>query len=156
MMDQQLYITKTDNDSILSNTSYALLLGSETTIRLKFTTSDPDAAVTVTYRNEAVDADRIEHTVDSSGNHVLKIKNINAAQLAEMYSVEVGAQGNSASINVSALSYACTILRYRNIAYASHDYNNDGSIAYKAAVSLYHFYRAALDYALYLQSISGN
>ncbi|MBQ7599529.1 MAG: InlB B-repeat-containing protein, partial [Clostridia bacterium] len=58
MMDQQLYITKTDNDSILSNTSYALLLGSETTIRLKFTSPDPDALVTVTNVDPDEAADR--------------------------------------------------------------------------------------------------
>jgi hypothetical protein len=130
-------LVKSDPDGVLTNPTYALLLGSETTIRLKFK-AEAGATVTVKKGDEIVDPEKITHTVDSEGNHVLKIKNINAAQLADMFEVSVTDSNGTATITVSALSYANTIFN-------SNTFKNN-AVAMDAMTALYRFYIAAHAY----------
>ncbi len=136
---EALRLVKTDSEGILSNATYALLLGSETTIRLRFTAVDTDVdGITVKLGDTAVAQSRVEIVKDGI-SFTVKIKNINAALLADMYTVTVEDQeGNSASITVSALSYADTI-------FTSTTYRNN-EVAKKAMASLYYFYQAAITY----------
>ncbi|MBQ7599530.1 MAG: InlB B-repeat-containing protein [Clostridia bacterium] len=127
-------LTKSDPDGILSNSTYALLLGSETTVRLKFT-AESVGSVSVKLGSAELPSGKVEITNDGM-NYTVKIKNINAAQLADMYTVTVtDGSGSSAEITVSALSYADTI--FRSSRYSSN------LAAKQAMASLYYYYLAA-------------
>ncbi|MBQ7599714.1 MAG: hypothetical protein IJU57_03465 [Clostridia bacterium] len=130
-------LTKSGSTGVISNGTYALLLGSETTIRLKFTAESVDT-ISVKLGTTELPVERVE--ISNEGmNYTLKIKNINAAQLADMYTVTVADDdGNEAMIKVSALSYADTIFK-------SGKFGND-SIAVEAMASLYYYYLAAAAY----------
>ena len=130
-------ISKTDEYAILTGTSYKLILGSETTITLyfkaaegKIITGTDQIAVTKngnTVSNAVVTFDGTRYCV--------RIPDINAAKLADDFTVTVtDSENHTATITVSALSYANTIL-------TSEKYQNDTDSLY-AMTSLYYYYIA--------------
>ena len=125
--------TKTGSIPQITGVSRALALDHGTDILLYFTCADgytPNASVT-DKDNNAVECSLAK---DESGRYVLTIPNISAHKLGDFYTVSV--DGGAMTINISALSYAYSIL---NSATSSEN------LKY-AVAALYNYYQAAIAY----------
>lgn len=125
--------TKTGSIDGISGVSRALALDHGTDILLYFTCADGyTPAATVTDKDGNAVACSL--TKDESGRYVLTIPNISAHKLGDFYTVSV--DGGAMTINISALSYAYSIL---NSATSSEN------LKY-AVAALYNYYQAAIAY----------
>ncbi len=117
--------TVTDENSILTDEKANLVLESETTLNIKFTTASEASSIVL---NEGA-------TSASGLNYVIPVANLNASQLDNTQTVVVTVNGQEATITCSALSYCYSVLandnsdNLKNVAYALYDYNK-AAIAY--------------------------
>ena len=132
-----LPISKTDTDSILSATTYNLSLGSETTITLYFQANLSGTDQIVVTQNDNI-LDKAIVSFDGT-EYTVKIPNINAAQLADRFTVTVtDIESHTATISVCALSYANTILNL--------NMHKNEPVARNAMTAFYHYYLATTNY----------
>ena len=118
----------------IKETSYSLVMDSETAINLYFT---PAKGYNGTF---TVDGSPAEVSMKGE-RHLVKITGISAHELGDTHTITVTTEHGSATINVSALSYVYGLLTLRT----------DKNAQY-AAISLYRYFCAADDYLKYLQS----
>ena len=130
-------IEKKDPYGILTNTSYKLYMGSEST--LSFTLSAADGKQIEKPKLFMADETPFEGSVSTSnGTYTLKIRNLSAMQLDDIYVIKVtDAEGHEATIKACALSYAYTVMNL---------HAND-AVCTSAMISLYYYCQAAQAYA---------
>jgi hypothetical protein len=134
-----------DASHVLASPTYALVLGSETTVRVYFRAGEGRAisgAGQIAVKDaKGVPIGKATASLEGDGRWCVRIPDIGAAQLSDRYVVTVtDGAGKTATITLCALSYAHTVM-------TSHKYDGeDRAMADNAMASLYYYHAAAADY----------
>jgi hypothetical protein len=135
-----------DASHVLASPTYALVLGSETTVRVYFRAAEGHAVsgagqIVVTDKATGAPIEKATVSLEGDGRWRVRIPDIGAAELADRYVVAVtDAEGATATIELSALSYAHTVMTFEGYGSA------DRAMADNAMASLYYYHVAALGY----------
>ena len=134
-----------DASHVLASPTYALVLGSETTVRVYFRAAEGHAVsgagqIAVTDKATGATIGEATASLEGDGRWCVRIPDINAAELSDRYTVTVTDGTNTATIELSALSYAHTVM-------TSSKYDGDNrAMADDAMASLYYYHAAAAAY----------